>query len=133
MATTPTTLPEWASQDQNDPVTGAPNKIEPTPSFKLSGVNRNEAILRAYLNYELDNIADWVSYLDDATISGQASTSGGSVQVTIPDQLVSTYRVVVTPKSNLGNFWVVNDSSTQFTINVSSGNGSVDWIVASKQ
>lgn len=132
MALPPTLLPEWASQDQNDPVTGAPNKVEPTASFKLSGVNRNEALIRPYLNYELGLISDWVEFFRDSDLSGTESTVSSQAVVTIPDQGNTTYQVLVTPKSNLGSVWVTNDSSTQFTINVSSGDGTVDWLVKNK-
>lgn len=132
MALPPTLLPEWASQDQNDPVTGAPNKVEPTASFKLSGVNRDEALIRPYLNYELGLISDWVEFFRDSDLSGTESTVSSQAVVTIPDQGNTTYQVLVTPKSNLGSVWVTNDSSTQFTINVSSGDGTVDWLVKNK-
>jgi|26BtaG_2_1085354.scaffolds.fasta_scaffold11840_3 hypothetical protein len=132
MALPPILLPEWASQDQNDPVTGAPNKVEPTASFKLSGVNRNEALIRPYLNYELDLISDWIEFFRDSDLSGTESTVSSQAVVTIPDQGNTTYQVIVTPKANLGNVWVTNDSSTQFTINVSSGDGNVDWLVKNK-
>jgi len=132
MALPPTLLPEWASQDQDDPVTGAPNKVEPTASFKLSGVNRNEALIRPYLNYELDLISDWIEFFRDSDLSGTESTVSSQAVVTIPDQGNTTYQVLVTPKSNLGSVWVTNDSSTQFTINVSSGDGTVDWLVKNK-
>jgi hypothetical protein len=132
MALPPTLLPEWASQDQNDPVTGAPNKVEPTASFKLSGVNRNEALIRPYLNYEFDLISDWIEFFRDSDLSGTESTVSSQAVVTIPDQGNTTYQVLVTPKANLGSVWVTNDSSTQFTINVSSGDGNVDWLVKNK-
>lgn len=134
MATIPTDLPEWASQDLNDPVTGSPNKVVPTDSFKLSGVNREEALIRQYLNYELDLMADWINFLNQANLSGTAPLSSGTAAVTIPDQGTTSYQVFVTPSANVGNWWVTKDSSTQFTVSTSAGGSeSVDWKVVSKQ
>lgn len=133
MAIAPTSLPEWATQNQNDPVTGAPNKVEPTAAFKLSGVNRNEAIVRAYLNYELGLLGDWVAYFNDAILEGTETLTANTVAVTVPDQGSTNYRVLATPKQDSGSVWVVNDSSTQFTINTTSGgSGAVDWTLINK-
>lgn len=134
MATQPTTLPEWASDNINDPVTGAANKIEPTASFKLSGVNRNEAIIRPYLNYELDNLSDWTAYFNFSILSGNASTSGGAIIVSIPAAFQDgvDYQVQATAKvSGLGNIWVVNTDATQFTVH-SDVDGSIDWTLINR-
>ena len=133
MATQPLTLPEWASNEEFDPVTGAANKVEPTPSYKGSGLLRNEALIRSYLNYELDLIAEWVNYYKDSHLEGTESLSGGSVAVVVADQTDTSYKVMVTPSANVGNVWVTKDSSTQFTINTSTGvSQSVDWVLTNR-
>ena len=130
MSIKPTTYPEWGEVDQNDGVTGAPNKVEPTASFKQTGVNRDEPLLRAYLNYDLDLIDAWVKYFDTSRLSGTETLAGGAVSVTIADQGNTTYNVTATPDANVGSVWVVKDSSTQFTINTSAGAAEgVDWIL----
>lgn len=65
MAIRPDKLPEWASVDEVDPITGANNKREPTTEFKLSGLKRREPLPRVFLNYQLNNIYDWIVYLDE--------------------------------------------------------------------
>jgi len=113
---------------------GAPNKVEPTTAFKQSGFLRNEGLIRSYVNYELDNQADWINFLHFSTLPGNASTSGGAVVVAIPAayQDGTDYRVTATPKvGGLGNVWVVNTDATQFTIN-SDVDGSIDWVLTNK-
>ena len=135
MATQPTLLPEWASQDQNDPVTGAPNKVEPTASFKLSGVNRDQAIIRPYLNFNLDLTSDWLAHLRDATESATDAITGTSTVITIPTQEDATYQVAVTPLADTTGIriWVTTKTTTSFTINTSAALSiNVDWILSNK-
>lgn len=61
----PTSKPEWAKSDLTDGTTNAPNKEEPTNAFKASGLNRQEPLPRAYLNYQFDNINDWIDWIED--------------------------------------------------------------------
>ncbi len=62
--TKPTIKPEWATNDEVDGVTGAPNKLEPTGEFKLSGLKRKQPLPRSFVNHQFDNINDWINYFE---------------------------------------------------------------------
>ncbi|QHZ59748.1 tail protein [Alteromonas phage vB_AmeM_PT11-V22] len=42
---------KWADQSVNDPVTGLPNKVQPTAEFQNDGLKSGEPLRRDYLNY----------------------------------------------------------------------------------
>lgn len=67
----PVSFPQWATAGQLDPITGAPNKVEPTSEFKVSGLKRREPLPRAYVNYQFDLISDWLEYFDE-NLSGSS-------------------------------------------------------------
>lgn len=71
MATKPTFKPFWANNAENDPITNAPNKSQPTSELQASGLKRKEPFFRSHLNWMFDNIARWIDYLDtvNSTIS----------------------------------------------------------------
>tara|TARA_R100001594_G_scaffold53735_1_gene87292 strand:- start:23926 stop:25527 length:1602 start_codon:yes stop_codon:yes gene_type:complete len=64
----PTEKPYWATSSVNDPLTGAPNKEQPSGEFQTDGLNRREPLLRSHLNWMFDNISKWIDYLE-TTIS----------------------------------------------------------------
>lgn len=68
---------KWASQDVNDPLSGAPNKVAPTAEFQNDGLKRNEAPPRAYLNYQFDKyhefFADLQAQIDALAVSAGAA------------------------------------------------------------
>lgn len=64
MTTKPSVKPIWASQEENDPITGAVNKQKPSEEFQLSGLKRKQPLLRRYLNWQLNNISEWIEYFD---------------------------------------------------------------------
>jgi len=61
----PDIFPDWATLDLNDPITGMPNKLQPSLGFMNSGLNRGEPIIRQFLNYEFDKIVEWLRHYDD--------------------------------------------------------------------
>lgn len=69
--TTPTAVaptasqPEWATTSLVDAVTGAPNKIQPTPELELSGLKRDEPISRQHLNHILYAMCEHIRYLQE--------------------------------------------------------------------
>lgn len=68
---------KWATNDVNDPITGLPNKVQPTAEFQNDGLKMNEPLARAHLNYMLDKNheqhADLQAQIDALAISaGQA-------------------------------------------------------------
>ena len=62
---TPSRFPDWATNDETDPITNAENKLEPTVEFKNSGLKRNEPLPRAYFNDQMNLIALWIRDLDE--------------------------------------------------------------------
>ena len=91
MADKPSQYPTWANLDENDPTTNAPNKEEPSPELKASGLKRKQPFWRSHINWLFNNIGQWVEYLDtvnstitvDTTIyvatTGDDVTGDGSV------------------------------------------------------
>ena len=78
----PSLYPLWATLDENDPTSGLPNKVEPTTQWKDSGQKDGEFVPRAYLNFQLDLIADWAVYLDgQIDILNAAASNLGKVSV----------------------------------------------------
>lgn len=132
MATRPDVLPRYAMEDQIDEVTGAPN-VEPlTPAYELSGEVRGEGLFRQFENFIKRKFCEWIAYFDDAIFEGTATTVSNTIVVTIPDQGDNDYRVLLTPTSNVGSFWVDNKTATSFTINTSTSDGQFDWLVVNK-
>lgn len=68
-------FPTWATNIELDPVTGAPNKAEPSTEFKFSGLKRGEPLYRAHVNYQFDLISDWIEHLDSASIGITENTT----------------------------------------------------------
>lgn len=64
---------KWADSSVNDPVTGAPNKVQPTAEFQNDGLKRGETPPRAYLNYQFDQyhnmFADLQQQIDDLVLT----------------------------------------------------------------
>lgn len=64
---------KWAGQSVNDPVTGLPNKVQPTAEFQNDGLKAGEPLRRDYLNYMFDQhhsmFANLQAQLDALAIS----------------------------------------------------------------
>lgn len=64
---------KWADQSVNDPVTGLPNKVQPTSEFQNDGLKAGEPLRRDYLNYQFDQyhnmFADLQAQIDSLAIS----------------------------------------------------------------
>ena len=74
----PTSKPNWATNDENDPLTGAPNKVDPSAEFKLSGLKRNQPLPRSFLNFQFNLIRRWFDWVEDqinTLVSDGASTT----------------------------------------------------------
>lgn len=72
MALKPTKYPSWAFNSELDPITLAPNKVEPTEEWKGSGQKRRQPLPRPYLNYNLDLLDQWIRWIDEQ-VSGSLS------------------------------------------------------------
>lgn len=55
----PDNFPTWATNLEVDPIFGE-NRLEPTEEFKDSGVKGQQPWSRAFLNYQLWLINEWV-------------------------------------------------------------------------
>lgn len=60
----PAKLPEWATSDVQDPLTGQWNVVEPPPEKKNVGWLR-EVPARQYFNWLARTTCDWIEYFDD--------------------------------------------------------------------
>lgn len=59
---------EWALDDVNLPLTGNPNKLEPTPTLKLTGFDRGQKINVEMFNFMLNRIYQAIADLDARTV-----------------------------------------------------------------
>lgn len=62
--TKPTQLPEWASEDQVDGVSGQPNVAEPSTTKKEAGWEREELPPRQWLNWWQRLVYRWIEWID---------------------------------------------------------------------
>ena len=60
----PTTLPSWATTLANDPVTGQPNRAEPSAGKKITGFNFNEKPPRQDVNWLHWLTNQWLDYFN---------------------------------------------------------------------
>jgi hypothetical protein len=69
----PVDLIVWANTDQTGPKYGQPNRVQP-PVEKINlGYLEDDIPARNHLNWILNNIHNWVSFLDDAVKVGSGS------------------------------------------------------------
>lgn len=59
----PATVPEWASSDQVDGVSGQNNVVEPTTTFKTYGWPRKARPVRQYLNWLGRWTYEWITWI----------------------------------------------------------------------
>lgn len=74
MADKPLQYPDFALNDELDPITLAPNKVEPTDEFKLSGQKRRQPLPRPYLNWQLNNIGKWIRWVEEQLLGSPSAT-----------------------------------------------------------
>lgn len=77
----PDVLPEFASQDYIDPITGMNNVVEPLDQKKKYGWLRLEPLPRQWFNWLARFTYLWVGYLSG--FAGRVTTVGGSTTQTI--------------------------------------------------
>ena len=99
MATRPTVTFEWATDSITEPNTGLPNKTEPTPELKASGLIEAENLFRQHYNFLLNNLAEWVSHLDERYLVGDFVLADSSETAT-------------TINARLGGAWSDNGTDT---------------------
>ena len=60
----PTYYPEWATTDTTLPVAGTSNKSRPKESLRTIGWDKSQIPAAEELNWQLDNVYDWVVHFD---------------------------------------------------------------------
>lgn len=109
MAIKPTKFPEWATDDLNevkvinDITTVLPNKLEPSPEFKLSGEKFRENLPRQYINFQFNLLDEWVQHLD-----GRFAI--GDVHITTSTESVAAI------STRLGGTWVARGTQNIGTL-----------------
>lgn len=76
MLTKPTDLIEWANTDWNGTKYGQPNKVQPTVEKIDLGYSEDEIPSRNHLNWLLNNIHQWIGFLDEFVKVGTGSPNG---------------------------------------------------------
>lgn len=71
----PNTYPAWATNEEQDPITGANNKVAPSEEFQLVGLKRGLPLPRAFVNYQFDLVNQWIEYLTNTTLTAVTSTN----------------------------------------------------------
>lgn len=84
MALKPTRFPRWAENDENDPVTSAPNKSEPPEAVKLSGLKREQPLPREWFNDTLNLTSEWLEWLEETVTTLATDTSQTTLQAVYP-------------------------------------------------
>ena len=109
MAAKPTLYPTWATDNINEAIeidnliVTFGSKLEPTAEWKTSGAKYNENTPRQYLNYQFDNINQWVTHLDERYAIGDVHlTTSGETSTAI--------------SARLGGTWVSRSTTTVGTI-----------------
>ena len=65
----PSSFPDFALQDQNDPVTGSPNIVEPGGELKNSGWLRQQKPPYQFFNWIHRLTNNWLKYLDNRAVT----------------------------------------------------------------
>ena len=76
MAERPEKFPEWAKEDQTDPVSGQVNRSEPPEARKDSGWNRQEIPPRQWLNWLTWKANEWIEWLTGRVDELQTDVDG---------------------------------------------------------
>ena len=75
----PTYYPEWATTDTTLPVAGTSNKSRPKESLRTIGWDKSQIPAAEELNWQLDNVYDWVVYFDALNSLSKTVTFIGDV------------------------------------------------------
>ena len=112
----PNTYPAWATNEEQDPITGANNKVAPSEEFQLVGLKRGLPLPRAFVNYQFDLINDWIEYFDIQ--NSEATAANGD---TSPDvEGVGVLFLQNTAATTITNF---DTTDTRHTLEVIALNG----------
>jgi len=74
--TPPTELPQWAVDNQIDPVSNQNNVLDPPPVMKQYGFYRKQFPPRQWFNWLFRTIYDWIAYLSQQ--AGQQVVTDGT-------------------------------------------------------
>jgi len=83
MAERPDKLPEWATVDEIDPVSGQSNVVEPPPERKESGWTRREIPPRQWFNWLARTVGGWIEWARDEidTLISRVTTNEGDIAI----------------------------------------------------
>ena len=80
MVEKPSEFPDWATEEQVDPVSGQTNRVAPPSESQESGWTRREIPPRQWWNWTLWTISRWLRWLDERENRPESYTVG-----TLPD------------------------------------------------
>lgn len=119
----PTKLAQWATTLIVDPVTNAPNVVEPTESKKETGWNAFEPPARNYFNWLAKTSYDWDLYVQYRLCTLEITTDGDGAQIfAIPNTLCTLYAVDMTQPTHYLFAMGWRGASGAVTLNVISSN-----------
>ncbi len=89
----PDGLPYWATDDENDPTFGTPNKAIPSSTKQSYGQRVGINTLRQDINYLFNKIREWIQFLDERYAVGDIyiTADSGATATSIGIQLGGTW------------------------------------------
>lgn len=96
----PNDYPEWATQDELDPIFGTPNKNVPSPEKQDFGQRGNKNTLRQDINYLFNRIREWIQFFDeqyqvgDVYILVDSGQDPLTLEAAVSDQLGGTWEYI---------------------------------------
>ncbi len=96
----PADYPLWATNDENDPITGSANKIIPSTEKQDVGQRANKNTLRQDINYLFNKIREWIQFfneqyqIDDVYWIVDSGQTVGTLEAAISTQLGGTWEFI---------------------------------------
>ena len=115
----PTYYPEWATTDTTLPVAGTSNKSRPKESLRTIGWDKSQIPAAEELNWQLDNVYDWVVYLDTINTTNKTFTLTGDVTGSTTYSNEGGFTVITTVADNSHSHVSDNitDATAEATVN----------------
>lgn len=90
----PTQLPNFATNDEVDPIYGTPNKVEPSTEKKDFGQRGDKNTLRQDINWLFNKIREWIEFFREQYQDGDVYivTDSGQTEAQISAQLGGTWQ-----------------------------------------
>lgn len=100
MATKPTEIPEWASADVVDPISGQNNVLEPPPEKKMEGWARLEFPPRNWFNWLGRLTYQWIDWFKQQEEQSVVTDGNGASLFPTDEALITLYAVDSTTPAN---------------------------------